>query len=66
MWQPIETRVEDGRYAIVGCWVDGSDYGLGRVWSQWFTILDGGPLGNDGMNGDEPTHWRDAPPPPQD
>lgn len=67
-WQPIETAPKDGSEALVGCWVvkheedDGPDFD--PYFAQWVTIFDGGPLGNEGFYGGEPTHWSPLPAPP--
>lgn len=61
-WQPINTRPTNGMEALVGVWVD---YEGKRIWSSWTTLFDGGPLGNDGINGDEPTHWMPLPAGPE-
>ncbi len=67
-WRPIADAPLD-RVILVGAWVDGDDCprGSADIWSQWFTEYSPGsawPWGCDGTNGDEPTHYREAPEPP--
>jgi hypothetical protein len=59
-WQSIE-NAPLGTEIVVGCYVDTPD---GPFWSQWVITSENGDYGNDGHNGDAPTHWRPAPMPP--
>lgn len=61
-WLPIDQMVMDGRGIIVGCWV--TPISGDPFWSFWQTYADGGPLGEDGINGDPATHFLSSLPTP--
>ncbi|MBO9428056.1 hypothetical protein [Sulfitobacter sp. R18_1] len=60
-WLPISEAPTDAEI-VVGCYVEMKD---GRYWSQWIVDPIDGEFGNDGYNGDSPTHWQYAPRDPE-
>lgn len=61
-WLPVAKLgpERDDREILVGVWVQGEH---GPFWSSWTAYNNGDSLGNDGLYGDEPTHYADIIPP---